>query len=125
MSYRGPNPTRAKRQAGDFFRYAGHTAIWNQWVSATPGTPAAGIGPEDHYRQQLITGLFGDNRSPRFLERQGAAGMVAAGDVFAVTREHLDRRDTIDWNGESYRVDSDPVKSQLDGLWVCILKRGE
>lgn len=125
MSYRGPNTSRTKRQASAIRRYAGHTAVWSQWVSATTGTPAAGVGAVDYYRQQLITGLFGDNRLPRIAEMQFPAGMIEAGDVYAVTREQLATQDTITWNGDSYRVESDPIQSKIDGQWVSILKRGQ
>ena len=123
--YRGPNPKRHALQASALFRHAGHTATWNQWISSSAGVEAAGQGPTDYYRQQLITAHFGDGGNPRLYERQRAAGMLTVGDVFCVTREQVGTRDTIVWNGDSYRVESEPVKGALDTLWVSQLKRGQ
>ena len=125
MSYRGPQPKRATLQASAMFRWAGHTATWNQWVSASAGVPAAGIGETDYYRQQLITGSFGNSINPRILQRQQAAGMIFDADILAVTREKFGPRDTVDWNGDSFRVESEPVQSKINQLWVSQLKRGQ
>ncbi len=126
MSYRGPQPGRIRQQVdSDIFRHAGQTATWRQYVSASAGVSVAGFGGSAYYREQRITGVFGDNQTPRFAEKQGAGGMIAAGEMMAVTREKLGKQDELTWRGVTYRVESDPTPSRLDGAWVTILKRGK
>ena len=79
------------------------------------------------YRKQLITAHFGDSNPTQrgTMERQRGAGMIMVGDVYCVTREQVGTRDFIEWNGDVYRVESEPVKSALDGQWISQLKRGQ
>lgn len=125
MSYRGPQPKRISTQIdADIFRHAGNTATWRQYVSASANVSVAGLGSALSYREQLITGIFGFNVLPRFMEHQSPGGLIAAGDVWCTTREKPARKDELRWRGQTYRVDSDPVPSKLDGCWVSVLKRG-
>lgn len=120
MSYRGPDARRIAGQEADIFRRAGYTATWRQFVSATSGVPAAGLGGSSYYREQTITALFGAGRQP---ERQVPGGMIAAAELLVTTRERLGRRDELVWRGETYRVDGDPVPAPVTNQWISPVKR--
>lgn len=120
MSYRGPNARRVATQEHDIFRYAGFTATWRQFVSATSGTPAAGLPGSSYYREQTITALFGAASQP---ERQTPGGMIAAAELFVTTRETLGRQDELIWRGQTYRIESDPVPAPVTNQWISHIKR--
>lgn len=126
MSYRGPQPNRHFLQATDLFQHAGYTATWYQFVSASAsGTRVAGFGSAYFYRQQVITGVFGNNVPASLIEKQRAAGVIAAGDVQLVSREQIGRQDRLIWRGIKYNIESDPVPSRMAGLWVTVLRRAD
>jgi hypothetical protein len=123
MPYRGPNNQRIGNQQTDaIFRHAGQVATWRQYISASAGVPAAGFGDAPQYREQTVTALFGDVKSP---EMPYAAGMIAAADIYAVMRERPARQDELLWRGVSYRVESDPAPARLAGTYTMILKRSQ
>lgn len=122
MPYRNPNQPRILNQAATVFQYAGQTATWMQYASASTGVPVAGKGITPFYREQTITGLF--NPLPVSNEMQSPAGMIAATQFQATTRERIGRQDQVRWRGEVYRVESDPSPATLPGYWVATLKRG-
>lgn len=107
------------------FKYAGSTATWRQYVSASAGVPAAGIGSALYYREQTITAVFGRGLLGQFLEYQVAAGMQAAGIVLMASPHRIARQDEIVWRGTTYRVEADPVPARIVGHWVVNLKRGD
>lgn len=125
MPYRGQNVPRRTRQAADIYTQAGYTATWRHYVSAVTGNQDAGQGDTYYYRETVITALLGMNRTPDIRERQQAVGMIAAAQIFAVTREPLGRRDELTWRGTTYRVDSDPVPGVMVSGWVTQLSRGD
>ena len=120
--YRGPNSQRIYQQQSDAtFRYAGQSVTWYRYLTAITGVPAAGISNTPQYRTGMITALFGpvDNA-----ETQTPAGMIA-GDMFTcTTREPMMRQDVLSWNGNTYRIESEPVFIPLQSAYTCIVKRG-
>lgn len=123
MSYRAPNSARiAAQQLGTHFQHAGHTATWKQYISASAGVAAAGMGSAPRYREQTITALFGAINQP---EQSTPAGLFAAADIYAVTRERVGRSDELVWRGVPYRVESDPAPGRLAGTWISTLKRSK
>lgn len=120
MPYRLDNARISMQQSDNIFRHAGQTATWRQFISASAGVPAAGFGDAPQYREQTVTALFGDVKSP---ETPYAAGMIAAADIFAVMRERPARQDELLWRGVSYRVDSDPAPARLAGTYTMKLTR--
>jgi len=125
MPYRGPQSYRQQRQATDVLHMAGVTATWRQFVSAAGGNPDVGLEDTEYWRSQTITASFGDVDVARLPEHQTPAGMIAKGDLYCVTREQLNREDELIWNGNTYRVESDPVRARMTQGWVSLLKRGE
>lgn len=125
MPYRGGWFTqRRQRQRNDVFLYAGQTATLRQWVSATTGVPAAGIGGMDYYAERTVTGIFGGNMQKAAVnDNQAVGGMIAAGEFWVTLREAPTRKDTLIWKGEAYRIESDPVPSTSDGCWQVHVKR--
>lgn len=122
--YSRPDKKRMNTQAERIYQFAGSTATWRQYVSASGGVPEAGIGDTYYFRQQTITGQFGVMlNTPKVMENAGAAGEIAAGTFQIVTRERLGRRDEILFNGATHRVESDPVPATLVGWWVTQIKR--
>lgn len=119
MSYRGTQPQRMEDRAQDIFQYAGYTALWRHWVSATSGIPPVG-GTIDHYASRTVTALFADFNQP---EVQTPAGMIAAAMVQVTTNEKLTRNDLLVWRGIEYQVDSDPIPSKLGDNWIALIKR--
>lgn len=122
--YSRPDKKRMNANADRIYHYAGTTATWRQYVSASAGVPEAGIGDTQYYRQQTITGQFGVMLNlPKVLENVAAPGLIAAGAFQMVTRERVGRQDEVIYNSATYRVESDPVPAQLVGWWVTQIKR--
>ncbi len=122
--YSRPDKRRLNQNAERIYQYAGVTAIWRQYISASAGVPEAGLGDSAFYRQQTITGQFGVMLSPPKVGEQVAApGMIAAGMFQMVSRERIGRQDEIIYNSAYYRVESDPVPAPLAGWWVTQIKR--
>mgnify|MGYP007083421584 CR=1 FL=1 len=125
MSYRAPNSARiAAQQLGTHFQHAGHTATWKQYISASAGIAAAGMGSAPRYREQTITALFGSGHA-HAPEQPTPAGLFAAAEIYAVTRERVGRSDELVWRGIPYRVESDPAPGRLAGTWISTLKRSK
>lgn len=125
MPYRGNIPNRRRAQMGDVYQQAGYTATWRRYVSAVTGVVDAGMGVTLYYTESVITALFGMNQTPGIRETQQAVGLLAAADIYAVTREALGRQDELRWRGATYRVESDPVPGVMAPGYVTHLKRGE
>ena len=124
-TYRGPQSARNALQLDGVRGYVGHTALWMQYASASAGIPDVGINELVYYNTRLITAFFGDNSTPAAPEHQIGAGMLANADIYAVLREPVGRNDRIEWRGETYRVEGDPLPSIQDSMTVVMLKRGK
>lgn len=120
--YRNPDRQRIQTQAGTIFQYAGQTATWRDYSSASAGVSVAGFGSTPFYRQQTITALF--RPLPVNLETQTPAGLLAATQFQVTTREQLGRLDYLIWKGDTYRVESDPAPATLPGMWIATVVRG-
>src|SRR3990167_8976861 len=127
MSYRGPQALRIQQQRTDSYTFAGHTAIWRQYISASAGLDYGGDGPTPYYRQQLITAQFASvvGMGLRIGEGQLPAGMLASAEFIVTSREKFGSQDEITWQGKTYRIESESVLSRLNGTYVNVLKRGE
>lgn len=123
MPYRGIDTARIASQSLHLYNQVGQTAVWRKYVSASGGVAAAGEGDTLYYHRHTITGMFGNRVVEQLPEHQTPGGMVAAAQVYVVTREQIGRQDELVWNGIAYRADSDPVRATLAGHWVTILKR--
>lgn len=123
MPYRNPNQPRIQTQAATVFQYAGQTATWRQYVSASTGIMSVmGGGVVVSYREQAITALFAP--LPPNPEMQSPAGMIAADQFQVTTRERIGRQDELVWRGSTYRLESDPSPATLPGYFVALVKRG-
>jgi hypothetical protein len=120
--YRGPDATRIRAQTTNILQYAGQTALWQHFVSASGGTPAAGLTNTLYFRQTVITALFSNLQQP---EDATPAGMIAASRFSVITQERLERDDRLVWNGVDLRIDSDPVTSRITNLWVSEAVRAD
>lgn len=120
MPYRNPDPARMEVQKDRAFTYAGQSATWRRWVSATPAVPAAGIAARDYFAERPITALFGQLEQ---VETQTPAGMIIATMVQCTTVEPLGRQDELIWRGITYEVDSDAMQARMGGGWITVLKR--
>lgn len=123
MAYRNPNLARIQGQEAAIFQYAGQTATWRAYISASAGVSVAGFQPTPYYAERTITALFAP--LPRAPEMQQAAGMIVSDEFQVTTQVKLQRQDELRWRGERYRVDSDPSPAALPGTYVCIVKRGQ
>jgi hypothetical protein len=124
MPYRNPDLTRMSLQAANVFQYAGQTATWHQFLTATTGNPIVGIGGSAQYRHQTISALF-TSGVLRQGEMQSPGGLIAGVAFQVTTREKLSRNDTLTWRGTEYQVESDPVPSRFANFWVAQLKRAQ
>lgn len=120
--YRGPDATRIRAQTTNILQYAGQTAIWQHFVSASGGTPAAGLTNTLYFRQTVITALFSNLQQP---EDATPAGMIAGSRFSVISQERIERDDRLIWNGVDLRVDSDPVTSRISNLWVSEAVRAD
>lgn len=128
MSYRGPNTQRISNQMqANQFQYAGQTAVWRQFISASAGLDYAGYGSTPFYREQLITALFKATQGFTLTqpELQTPAGMTIDADYLVVTQQKLHRQDELRYMGSAWRIDSDSTFSRLDKTWINVLKRGD
>lgn len=127
--YIDPNKRLMNAQTRDnHFQFAGQTANWRAWISATTGYPMLGQGGVNYYRESTITGMFANSVAFPSLtmankENQFAGGQFAAGDLIVTTKERMGYRDEIIYNGNRYRVDSDSQRSVMNGYWMSILRR--
>jgi len=120
--YRGPDAMRIRAQSTNILQYAGQTAIWQHFVSASGGTPAAGLTNTLYFRQTVITALFSNLQQP---EDATPAGMIAGSRFSVISQERIERDDRLIWNGIDLRVDSDPVTSRISNLWVSEAVRAD
>ena len=120
--YRGPDATRIRAQTTNILQYAGQTAIWQHFVSASGGAPAAGLTNTLYFRQTVITALFSNLQQP---EDATPAGMIAGSRFSVISQERIERDDRLIWNGIDLRVDSDPVTSRISNLWVSEAVRAD
>lgn len=124
MPYRNPNPARMSAQSNTMKQYAGETAVWRQYVSASSGNAFIGLGSSLYYREQVITGVFGDGVVTTNTFGQRQVGQLQAGQIRVVTTEKLGENDEVVYQGNNYRVDSEPTPSTMNKRWVAILVRG-
>lgn len=133
MSYFNPHAkTQHTQSMANMLQYAGQTAMWRQYISASAGVADAGLGDTYYYREQLITGVFGAGAGNMVggqlmanLMMDRPAGMIPAGMLRVVTEMPLRADDEINWQGEKYRVDTDSQRAPLNNMWMSILVRGE
>lgn len=120
MPYSGPHPERIQAQRETLFQQGSYTATWRHWVSATSGNPQIGLDGQDFYRETTISALFG-RVDPK--ERQTPAGMIAAAQISATTKERLERQDQLVWRGITYSIDSDAMPARFIEGWITVLNR--
>lgn len=129
MPYRNPQHPRNAGQKDTITLYAGQTAQWHQFVSATTGNPVAGLGRRDYFRTSVFTGVFGGGGDgggimAAYYQTPRPAGQIAAGNVRVVTNIYMTDRDEVTWQGNRYRVETDaqPVV-MASGYWMATLSR--
>ena len=132
MSYFNPSrPLYNLQTDNNPLKYAGQTATWHKFVSASAGVPAAGFGSAVYYTDFLITAVFGGGVAgaggtvDANLTRQLAMGQQEAGMIRISTQEQLSKTDEIIWRGVRYRVDTDSQLSPLNGYWMSVIVRGD
>jgi hypothetical protein len=132
MSYRGPDDRRVFDQWSAIQHWQAETATWRQWVSASSGSGSAylaGSGMVQHYREQMISGLFAMPRAweGRFRAMQLPGGVEQAGHVLLSTFQPLGSQDQILWRGVTFRVEGDATPVRLgERVWYrAVLNRGE
>lgn len=133
MSYFTPfSKTHHTQSMDNMLQYAGQTATWRQYVSASAGVADAGFGDSNYYREQLITGVFGGGGGAigggqliANMLMGRPAGMIPAGMLRVVTEMPMKADDEITWAGERYRIDTDSQRSPINNMWMSILVRGE
>ena len=92
--------------------YAGQTATWRYYISASAGQAEYGQATSLYYVQRTITGVFADVKPQ---EVWMAGGKVLAGDLWLTTFAPLSERDEIQWAGGRYQVESEAVNVTLFG----------
>lgn len=84
MAYRGPQPERIAAQFSGVAGYAGETATWVTYISASAQSSAywAGGGEVTYQRRTLLTALFAAPQmgEARFREYQLPGGTQIAGE---------------------------------------------
>lgn len=121
-----PNKSRMQRQMQqNMMQYAGQTATWWRFVSASTGNPAAGYGAVQYSAAMTITAQFTNVPVMANVQQAMPGGYMEAGDVRMISNEKMGSADQIVWNSVRYRVDTVSQPSILDKQWVSILKRGD
>lgn len=129
MSHFDPNNARNKAYTQYIHTYAGQTAMWRQFISASAGNAAAGYGSAVYYREQTITAVFGGGGIGggvvnANLEKARAAGMIPDGSIRMSTPFPVGSQDEVVWNGVRYRVDTVSQPSTMNNHYMSILVRG-
>jgi hypothetical protein len=130
MTHIDPNFQRNAWHTHYVQEYAGQTATWRQYVSASAGNAMAGYGSVSYYREQTITAVFGGGGvgggvTNANLEQTRAAGMIAEGNIRISTSFPLSNRDEVIWQGVRYRVDTNSQLSRMNQHYMSILVRGD
>src|SRR5574341_1595150 len=86
-------------------QYAGQTAMWRQWISASAGNKAVGYGDVQYYRSQTITALFAQGLVAANMQNQYPGGQYPAGTLRMTTKFQVGYKDEIVYNGQRYRID--------------------
>ena len=104
-------------------QYAGQTATWRAYISASAGLAEFGLGTGLSYVQKPITAVFDPVRAQEIWQ---AGGTYQAGDLRMATVEPVSRRDEIQWEGNRYHVVSDPISVSLFGTAFSqtVIRRG-
>ena len=131
MPYRNPQHPRHAAQKSVIQQYAGQTALWHKWASATTGNPVAGLGRTDYFQTSVITGVFGGGLSVPGAGIMGVVhdkprpgGMVQVGDLRLVTDAQINSRDEVTWQGVRYRAETDAQPTIMaSGYWMITLTR--
>lgn len=123
-SYIAPNKLRMNAQMRDnIMPFAGQTATWKQWISASSGVAVAGYGQVNHFRSQTITALFNAGMVAANTENQVAGGQLPSGMLQMTSRERVGFRDEILYNGFRYRIDADAQPSVMNGYYMTMIRR--
>ena len=93
-------------------QYAGQTATWRQFISASAGLAEFGMGTANSYVARPFTGIF-DAVKPQEIWQAG--GFILAGDVWVTTIEPLAKRDEVQWDGARYQVVTEAAPMTLFG----------
>ena len=118
-----PDYGRMQRQQRSITEFAGETAQWRAYVSASAGTPVAGVGNEPQFIVRTITALFAQ---PKADEQTVAGGEFLAGDMMASLPHQPHANDEILWRGNVYRVQGHPIPQRILGnnVWRTHLRIG-
>jgi hypothetical protein len=110
----------------NIMQYAGQTATWRQWISASAGNASIGYGDKPFYRQQTITALFANANQVVGTNTEGQypGGQFPSGMLMMTTRYPVSYRDEILYNGRRYRIDADSQPSVMNGYFMTTLTRG-
>ena len=121
MSYREDFQRYGSAVDDVVFRRAGRVLLWRTVESESGGNVAMGLGPTPTWRERTITALMA---GPDNAEQRTMAGAFAAGEFSVITREKLGPDDELVWNGNVYRIESQPVMSTNTRYYKSIVKRG-
>ncbi len=119
-----PDYGRMQRQQNTIAEFAGETAKWEAYVSASAGvSPVAGLGNEPQYITRTITALFAQ---PKFDEQPVAGGEFLAGDMMVSMANLAHANDRIIWRGNVYHVQGLPIPQTVLGakVWRTHLRIG-
>jgi len=128
MPYRNPQIPRLAEQTEQVMKYAGFTATWRQYISASAGVSVAGFGSAISYREQTITAVLGSlmgNVVTPNIQRQTTMGQTEAGTLRILTKQPLSDKDEFIWRGVRYRIDANSQPSQINGYFMSMLTRGD
>lgn len=119
-----PDYGRMQRQHNTIAEFAGETARWQAYVSASAGDkPAYGGGNEPQYITRTITALFAQ---PRINEQPVEGGEFLAGDMMVSMANQPHANDRIVWRGNVYLIQGHPIPQTVLGaqVWRTHLRIG-
>jgi len=120
-----PNPNQ---QAADLFANhipgASQSVTWRRYVSGSTGIPEAGLYGSAYYSEQRISAYMGQFFPANIRQQQFAGGMIPVGAFYVATPHPIGEHDELVWNGDTYRIEGEPVRVSLSRNYVVEVKRG-
>ena len=114
--------SRVRQGMSAVLSYAGETAVWRQYVSASAALSEYGLGSGLTYVSRTITGLFAQLRPQEIMQ---PGGFYQAGDLRCTCFEPISTRDEFLFEGSRYQSITTPVNVSLFGsaAHTTILRR--
>lgn len=126
-TYRGAGSRRWEMAQEEMDSASLSIFTWRQFASAVSGNTLAGIAPRRYYRESEARGIWIGNAQGRGgnATRQFPGGQLAEGQLAVSLNVCPGLNDELIQGSAVYRIDTEPMPSQMNGRWIVVLSRGD